>query len=121
MTHWTMLGNGVRIGYFSGNIQVHSELIFIKTYFAHVQTLADDIQAIRPTIFPTVPRILNRLYDSVQAKLKAADPVSRALFKLAYKRKVAMLRNGVITNTSIWDKLVFSKIQVGNMPLNSLV
>ncbi|PAV73712.1 hypothetical protein WR25_04638 [Diploscapter pachys] len=95
MTHWTMLGNGVRIGYFSGNIQ----------------TLADDIQAIRPTIFPTVPRILNRLYDSVQAKLKAADPVSRALFKLAYKRKVAMLRNGVITNTSIWDKLVFSKIQ----------
>ena len=30
-----------------------------------VKLLTDDLQALHPTIFPTVPRLLNRMYDKV--------------------------------------------------------
>ena len=32
-----------------------------------VKLLSSDLQALSPSIFPAVPRILNRLYDKVQA------------------------------------------------------
>ena len=30
-----------------------------------IRLLADDLQVLRPTIMPAVPRVLNRLYDKV--------------------------------------------------------
>lgn len=41
--------NGARIGFSSGDIKL----------------LTDDLQALKPTVFPTVPRLLNRMYDKV--------------------------------------------------------
>ncbi len=43
--------SGSRIGFFRGDIK----------------TLADDIQELKPTIFISVPRLLNRIYDKVVA------------------------------------------------------
>ena len=40
---------GARIGYFSGD----------------VLKLTEDCQVLRPTIFPSVPRIYNRIYDKI--------------------------------------------------------
>ena len=42
--------HGARIGYFSGDIR----------------TLTEDLMELRPSIFPTVPRLLNRIYDKVR-------------------------------------------------------
>ena len=36
-----------------------------------VKTLLDDIQELKPTIFPAVPRVLNKVYDKVNAQLDA--------------------------------------------------
>lgn len=41
--------HGGRIGFFQGDIRL----------------LSDDMKALRPTIFPVVPRLLNRMYDKV--------------------------------------------------------
>ena len=38
-----------------------------------VKKLAIDMQALNPSIFPAVPRILNRLYDKVQSEVGKLD------------------------------------------------
>ena len=52
-----VLQHGARIGFFRGD----------------VKKLTDDIQALKPNIFPTVPRLLNRIYDRVRAWCAAAS------------------------------------------------
>lgn len=44
---------GGKIGFFQGDIRL----------------LPDDMKALKPTVFPTVPRLLNRVYDKVRALL----------------------------------------------------
>lgn len=44
--------HGGRIGFFQGDIRL----------------LPDDMKALRPTIFPVVPRLLNRMYDKVSRR-----------------------------------------------------
>jgi long-chain acyl-CoA synthetase len=95
MCHWCGIIVGARIGYFRGNLQL----------------LTDDMKALRPTIFPVVPRLLNRFYDIMQTKLAEASTVSRWLFQLARNRKLAEMRAGIVRNDSIWDRLVFSRLQ----------
>lgn len=41
------------------------------------------------------------------------SPLRRALLHYAVRRKQAELRSGVVRNNSLWDKLVFNRIQVG--------
>ena len=41
--------HGARVGFFRGDVKL----------------LTEDMQALKPTIFPTVPRLLNRIYDKV--------------------------------------------------------
>ncbi|CAJ0580921.1 unnamed protein product, partial [Mesorhabditis spiculigera] len=95
MCHWSMIQAGARIGYFRGNIL----------------GLNQDLQALRPTVFPVVPRLLNRFYDAIQGQLRKAGPVQRAVFNFAYARKLAMLKKGICTTETVWDTLVFKKIQ----------
>ena len=57
-----------------------------KVSFARsVQTLADDIQAVRPTTFISVPRIYEMIYAKVQASLQNESSVKRKIFELAQK------------------------------------
>lgn len=44
-----VLVHGARIGFFQGDIR----------------SLSDDLCALKPTVFPVVPRLLNRMYDRV--------------------------------------------------------
>ena len=45
-----MLQSGGRIGFYRGDVKL----------------LIEDIQALRPTLFVSVPRLLNRVYDKVE-------------------------------------------------------
>uniref|UniRef100_A0A8C6TQ22 Arachidonate--CoA ligase n=1 Tax=Neogobius melanostomus TaxID=47308 RepID=A0A8C6TQ22_9GOBI len=85
--------HGGRIGFYQGDIRL----------------LSDDMKALRPTIFPVVPRLLNRMYDKIFSQ--ANTPVKRWLLNFAAKRKGAEVSRGVIRSDSIWDKIFFSKIQ----------
>uniref|UniRef100_I3JS52 Arachidonate--CoA ligase n=1 Tax=Oreochromis niloticus TaxID=8128 RepID=I3JS52_ORENI len=88
-----MLMHGARIGYFQGDIR----------------RLSDDMKALKPTVFPVVPRLLNRMYDKVFGL--ANSPWKRWLLEFAFKRKHSEIMKGIIRKDSIWDKLIFNRVQ----------
>ena len=75
-----------------------------------VRNLMDDMKALRPTITPAVPRLLNRIFDKVQSGLNNSS-LKRFLFNAALSSKENELRRGIIRNNTIWDKLVLGKVQ----------
>uniref|UniRef100_A0AAX7SSY7 Long-chain-fatty-acid--CoA ligase n=1 Tax=Astatotilapia calliptera TaxID=8154 RepID=A0AAX7SSY7_ASTCA len=89
----SMFCYGARVGFYQGDISL----------------LMDDIKTLKPTFFPVVPRLLNRIYDKILGSV--TSPFRRALLNYAVKRKQAELSSGVVRNNSLWDKLVFNKIQ----------
>ncbi|XP_044081562.1 long-chain-fatty-acid--CoA ligase 1 isoform X2 [Neovison vison] len=88
-----MLCHGAKIGFFQGDIRL----------------LMDDLKTLQPTIFPVVPRLLNRMFDRIFGQ--ANTTLKRWLLDFASKRKEAELRSGIIRNNSLWDRLIFHKIQ----------
>ncbi|XP_059168578.1 long-chain-fatty-acid--CoA ligase 1-like isoform X2 [Physella acuta] len=85
---------GARIGFFQGD----------------VRKLMDDIKELKPTLFPSVPRLLNRFYDKVLSGVNSSK-LKKFLFDLAMSSKSKELKRGVIRNNSIWDKIVFRNVQ----------
>lgn len=88
-----MYGAGAKVGFFQGDIRL----------------LPDDMKTLQPTIFPVVPRLLNRVYDKVQSGAKT--PFKKWLLNFAVERKYAEVKDGIIRKNSIWDKLIFNKVQ----------
>uniref|UniRef100_A0A8C3K5H3 Long-chain-fatty-acid--CoA ligase n=1 Tax=Calidris pygmaea TaxID=425635 RepID=A0A8C3K5H3_9CHAR len=84
---------GAKVGFFQGDIKF----------------LTDDMKTLKPTLFPVVPRLLNRIYDKIQSGAKS--PVKRCLLNFAVTMKTAEIKQGIIRNDSIWDKLIFKKVQ----------
>ncbi|XP_038182364.1 long-chain-fatty-acid--CoA ligase 6 isoform X1 [Arvicola amphibius] len=95
-----MLTHGNVVADFSG---------FLKVTEGDIRLLSDDMKALRPTIFPVVPRLLNRMYDKIFHQ--ADTSLKRWLLEFAAKRKQAEVQSGIIRNNSIWDDLFFNKIQ----------
>uniref|UniRef100_A0A8C1TDG5 Arachidonate--CoA ligase n=1 Tax=Cyprinus carpio TaxID=7962 RepID=A0A8C1TDG5_CYPCA len=89
----SMFCHGARVGFYQGDISL----------------LMDDIKTLKPTFFPVVPRLLNRIYDKIVGSV--TSPLRRALLHYAVRRKQAELSSGVVRNNSMWDRLIFNKIQ----------
>jgi long-chain acyl-CoA synthetase len=53
---------------------------FKTTYARSIAQLGEDLQAIKPTLFHAVPRIFERVWAAVKAKLDEASPGKRRLF-----------------------------------------
>uniref|UniRef100_A0A8C0G0X5 Long-chain-fatty-acid--CoA ligase n=1 Tax=Chelonoidis abingdonii TaxID=106734 RepID=A0A8C0G0X5_CHEAB len=88
-----MYSSGARVGFFQGDIRL----------------LTDDMKTLKPTVFPTVPRLLNRIYDKIQSG--AQNPLKRVLLNFALARKLDEVKKGILRNDSIWDKMIFKKVQ----------
>ncbi|NXI66593.1 ACSL5 ligase, partial [Anseranas semipalmata] len=84
---------GAKVGFFQGDIKL----------------LTDDMKTLKPTLFPVVPRLLNRIYDKIQSGAKT--PVKKFLLNFAIAMKMAEVKQGIIRNDSILDQLIFKKIQ----------
>jgi long-chain acyl-CoA synthetase len=52
-------------------------------YARSVQTLADDLQTVRPTVLVSVPRIYERVWSAIRTKLAEGPPIRRKLFEKA--------------------------------------
>ncbi|KAK7919355.1 hypothetical protein WMY93_010639 [Mugilogobius chulae] len=87
------VGVGARVGFFQGDIRL----------------LPDDMKTLQPTVFPVVPRLLNRVYDKVQSGAKT--PFKKWLLNFAVDRKYAEVQDGIFRKNSLWDKLIFNKVQ----------
>ncbi|KAF9170024.1 hypothetical protein BGX21_001062 [Mortierella sp. AD011] len=90
----TMISGAARIGYYQGD----------------TLKLLDDVAILQPTIFVSVPRLFNRIYDKVLAGVKAKGGIAAFLFNRAYATKKSNLRNGVLQHP-LWDRLVFGTIR----------
>uniref|UniRef100_A0A8C2FM52 Long-chain-fatty-acid--CoA ligase n=1 Tax=Cyprinus carpio TaxID=7962 RepID=A0A8C2FM52_CYPCA len=93
MIQVSMFCHGARVGFYQGDISL----------------LMDDIKTLKPTFFPVVPRLLNRIYDKILGSV--TSPLRRAILHYAVRRKQAELGSGVVRNNSLWDRLIFNKIQ----------
>ncbi|XP_041114758.1 long-chain-fatty-acid--CoA ligase 1-like isoform X2 [Polyodon spathula] len=93
LVQFVILCHGARIGFFQGDIRL----------------LMDDLKTLQPSVFPVVPRLLNRMFDRIFGQ--ANTPLKRWLLDFATKRKEAELKSGIVRNDSVWDKLIFNKVQ----------
>lgn len=73
--------------------------------------LLDDVEALNPTLFLTVPRVCNRIYDKVRAKISAKNGIVQWLFNHAYASKLKALRENNTYTHWFWDRLVFGSIR----------
>ena len=79
-------------------------------YRGDVLTLVEDIACLKPTIFPSVPRLFNRIYAKlVQGTLKAPG-VKGYLCRQGYSTKLKNLHEGKGLANFFWDKLLFGKV-----------
>uniref|UniRef100_A0A8C2G568 Long-chain-fatty-acid--CoA ligase n=1 Tax=Cyprinus carpio TaxID=7962 RepID=A0A8C2G568_CYPCA len=87
-----ILMHGARIGYFQGDIRI----------------LMDDLSTLKPTVFPVVPRLLNRMFDKVSIQM---CPLKRRILEFAFRRKENEMKSGIMRRDSVWDKIIFKKVQ----------
>jgi long-chain acyl-CoA synthetase len=73
--------------------------------------LKEDLAILRPTFLPSVPRLFNRFYDGMQAKVKELTGLKRVLADRAIASKLYYLENGGHTNHKVYDRLVFNKFK----------
>jgi long-chain acyl-CoA synthetase len=69
--------------------------------------LVDDLQALRPTRFVAVPRVLTRIQEKVMGQIREAGGLKQAVFESALKRKLNISNDPI---SMISDKLLFKKI-----------
>eukprot|EP00743_Colponemidia_sp_Colp-15_P005852 GILK01006290.1.p1 GENE.GILK01006290.1~~GILK01006290.1.p1 ORF type:complete len:687 (+),score=122.15 GILK01006290.1:37-2061(+) len=81
----------------------------IGFYNGNALKLLDDLTVLRPTFFPSVPRLFNRIYERITSQVKATGGIKQALFEKAFESKKWFLKRGFYTHP-LWDKLVFSKV-----------
>ncbi|SOV17036.1 acyl-CoA synthetase [Plasmodium sp. gorilla clade G2] len=82
---------GHKIGYFSGNIK----------------ELVGDMNELKPTFLITVPRILQKIHDSVMEGLKSKSFIARNLVKTALKNKTsAYMKNSKKFHSKIYDLIL---------------
>ncbi|KAH9039045.1 acetyl-CoA synthetase-like protein [Lactarius hengduanensis] len=98
-----MIALGASIGFFSGD----------------PLRLLEDAQVLKPNYFPSVPRVLNRIY---QAAMVAGDVpgVKGAIFRHAVRTKLDNLYSTGAVTHPLWDRLVFRKVRAalgGNLKL----
>jgi len=94
-----MFAYGGRVGYYQGD----------------PLKILDDLVALRPTFFPSVPRLLSRIHDKIMAGVSEAGGMKAALFQRALAAKVSALRTdkegaGTLTHR-LWDTLVFNPLK----------
>lgn len=89
----TLLG-GTSIGYYQGN----------------ALKLTEDCATLQPTVFPSVPRLYNKIYSTIKARMEEATGCKRWLINSAFASKEASARNGVYTN-GCYDALIFKKVK----------
>ncbi|KAF9543684.1 hypothetical protein EC957_000539 [Mortierella hygrophila] len=73
--------------------------------------LLEDIGQLKPTIFPSVPRLLNRVYAKVYAATIEAPGLTGTLARRGLATKLANLEAGKGFLHPLWDRILFSKIK----------
>ncbi len=82
----------------------------IGYYSGDPARLTEDCQRLQPTLFPSVPRLYNRIYGILKGKLDGAGGCKTWLANRGIDTKIAALRANATYTNGCYDKLVFRKI-----------
>lgn len=74
--------------------------------------LIEDIQALRPTLLPVAPRVLNKIYDKINAGISAAGGLKKKIFDAGLIAKTHGLAEGRLHH-GLYDAILFKKIKKG--------
>lgn len=83
----TVVSMGGKIGFYQGDIK----------------KLIDDMKELKPTIFCTVPRLLNRIYSKINDNLDKSPAYKKAIFKYSFAQKEKMVKKGIVRNDTMYD------------------
>ena len=86
---------GGRIGYYQGD----------------TRKIVDDLRALRPTVFCSVPRLLNRVYDAIKANIKKQGRVVDYLFNWGLTDKLYWLEHNQDKYSRFFDPLLFDRVR----------
>ena len=86
---------GARVGYSQGD----------------TRKIVDDLKALRPTVFCSVPRLLNRMYDAIKASIKKQGRVVEALFNWGLRNKMYWLQHGEDKYSRFFDPVLFDRVR----------
>ena len=70
-----------------------------------VETLADDLQAVRPTFLIAVPRLFNRIYDGIVAKVGEKGGLAQKLFDVGVAAGTKKRDLATRGRFSLWNEL----------------
>jgi long-chain acyl-CoA synthetase len=87
------LADGGRIGYYTGS----------------PLRIVEDLGVLKPNFFPSVPRLLNRIYQTIMAAANAPG-LKGALLRRAIQVKLERLEATGVDTHPLWDRLVFKKV-----------
>uniref|UniRef100_A0A672J248 Arachidonate--CoA ligase n=1 Tax=Salarias fasciatus TaxID=181472 RepID=A0A672J248_SALFA len=93
MIQFSMFVHGARVGFYQGDISL----------------LMDDMRALKPTFFPVVPRLLNRIYDQVRTREGKSDEGSQILPASSLTYSHGWINTTVLSNRSHWIKFTWRK------------
>lgn len=77
----------------------------------NVLKLKDDLAILRPTLFPSVPRLFNKFYDKIHEGLKEATGCKACIAKTAIDTKMKNFEATGSYKHGLYDSLVFSKMK----------
>ena len=89
-------------------------------YATSIGSVLHEIAEVRPTIFGSVPRLFEKMYDRIQGEVAKGSAIKRAIFHSAdraARQRLALIREnrpiplGVRIRHAIGDRLVFAKIR----------
>lgn len=71
--------------------------------------LVEDCQLLKPDLFPSVPRLFNRIYGKLKSRFDEATGCKKWLVDQGLASKTHYYENGAYVTHKFWDKLVFGK------------
>lgn len=92
----------------------------------------DDAKELKPTVFASVPRVYQKIFDSIMNALSEKSFVVRGIFHFALNSKLDNIKSKRTFKHLIWDTLLFNKLKrllggevqwmlTGSAPLNPIV
>ena len=73
--------------------------------------LLEDIKILNPTIYSTVPRILNKIYDTIHQNFNKRNFLIRKIAYMGKKTKMKNLHEKLKFKHWFYDFLIFNKIK----------
>lgn len=133
LTHRAIISISTAVNYVDVNLR-GSDVYFSYPPFAHIyeralssalmlkgiamgffcgdtRKIIEDSQLLRPTLFPTVPRVLLKIYEKITSNIKSSSKLQQIIVEKAIKDKLEYSRKYCILTHPIYDLLVFNKIK----------